>query len=207
MNDLRKQTIQTFNKSAEQLTKYFQDTGPRVGDIELALALAGDPENPQVLEIGFGSGRDAEEILRRAGYYKGIDVSEAFVEHARQQLPEGQFELADAATYDYVGKYDVVYAFASLMYMSKDEVRRVLDKVHEALRPGGIFYISLRYGEKYKETIRNDRFGTRLHYLYNPQLIRELAGDNYAEVYGTSNSIANTPWFEIALKKVANATN
>lgn len=202
MEDLRKQTIETYNQSADELAEYFRNTGARVGDIELALSLAGEPENPQILEIGFGSARDAEEIIKHAGYYKGIDTAQAFVDKARKKLPHGNFELANAVTYEYEGKYDVVYAFAVLRHMNQEETTTVLTKVNRALRDGGIFYISLQYAEDYKETVRKDEFGTRVQYLYSPQLIRELAGQGYVEVYGAQNMIGDTAWFEIALKKV-----
>ena len=61
----KKQLINTYNKSARELSEYFQGIGPRVKDItnvfnyfpkERHLAL-------KVIEIGCGDGRDAKEII------------------------------------------------------------------------------------------------------------------------------------------------
>ena len=68
-------TAQTYHQSARQLSDHYDAIGAREGDITLALALAGQPENPHILEIGCGNGRDARVIKRHAGKYIGIDIS------------------------------------------------------------------------------------------------------------------------------------
>lgn len=201
--DLKHRTIETYNQSAEALATYFEGIGPRDGDIELAFALAGDPENAVVLEIGCGPGREAREIMRHTSFYTGIDVSEGFVDLAKIHAPKGSYELADALTYEYKGPYDIVFSFVALGHLDQEEITIVLQKVYDALRPGGIFYLSLKYAEKYQSMIKKDQFGERLFYLYSPQLIQKLAGPGYKMVYDTRNFIElnNTEWCEIALQK------
>ncbi len=204
MKNIKQQTIDTYNKSAQELAKYFRGIGSRTKDIDLAIKLADSPEEPRILEIGCGDGRDAKEIVKRSKRYTGFDISEELIKLARQYVPEGEFEVADAVDYDYPGGLDVVFAFASLLHLSKEEVRTVLEKVHESLKPGGIFFISPKLADEYTKKIKEDLFGTRQFYFYNPTIIRELAGDMYqvAKIDGGFITVGNTEWFEIALRRV-----
>jgi SAM-dependent methyltransferase len=202
MRELRQQTIDTYDQSAEALAEYFRGIGPRVHDIDLAFLLAGEPEKARVLEIGCGDGRDAKDIIRRTPNYRGFDVSSSMIRLARSHVPEGEFEVADAMTYEYTETQDIVFAFASLLHLDKEEVTTVLKKVHIALRIGGIFFISLKEKPEYTEELKEDDFGKRLFYFYNADIIGELAGTDYETVALSNMTIGHTKWFEIALKKV-----
>jgi SAM-dependent methyltransferase len=203
MLDLRQQTVDTYNKSAKEMAEYFKGIGSREYDVDLSIRLAGSPKEPKVLEIGCGDGRDAKEIVKRTPNYVGFDISEELIKLARDKVPGAKFEVADANTYEYSKGLDVVFAFASLLHLDKDEVKAVLQKVHAALRPGGIFFISLKYSDEYREEVKEDQFGTRLFYFYNPKVITELAGDGYEVANLDKGFITGkkTVWFEIALKK------
>lgn len=200
MTDWRQKTIDTYDKSAKELAEYFQGVGARNVDIEKALELIGNPTNPKVLEIGCGDGRDAKEILKHTSNYLGFDASSSFIELARTVAPSAQFEVADAISYSYPKDLDLVFAFASLLHLDKDEVKTVLHKVSGALRQGGIFYISLKYMPEYTEQIKKDQFGERLFYFYTPEIIKELAGEAYETVLEDRQTIGKTEWFTIALR-------
>jgi SAM-dependent methyltransferase len=199
---MRATTIKTYDVSADKLVKHYEGIGPREGDVILAFALAGNPENARVLEIGCGYGREARKILEHTEFYDGIDTSEKLIEFAKQRVPRGTFRVADAVSYDYPEQqYDIVFAFASLRHLDKEETETVLRKVYHALKPGGICYISLNYAPSYRETIKDDEFGIRLLYMYNPQLMQKLAGPVYKNVYESRDTIEGVEWFEIVLKK------
>jgi trans-aconitate methyltransferase len=178
MENLRQATIDTYDLSADALAEYFRGIGPRVKDIDLAFELAGNPKEARVLEIGCGDGRDAKDIINKASWYRGFDISSALINLAKTHVPNGNFEIADAAMYEYPENLDIVFAFASLLHLDKDEVQKVLNSVHTALNPGGIFY------------------------FYNPDIISALAGDGYEVVSTTHQQLSNTKWFEIALQKI-----
>lgn len=199
---LKQRTIDTYNTSAKALAEYFKGIGPRIVDIDRAFKLAGNPVNGSVLEIGCGDGRDAKNIVERTNRYRGFDVSESMIELARKHVPAGMFEVADALEYNYPKNLDIVFAFASLLHLDKEEVGQVLGKVHSALRPGGIFYISLKEKSQYTEEVKEDKYGSRLFFFYNAGLLQDMTANSY-EVAGTSSTrIGSTDWFEIALRKI-----
>jgi SAM-dependent methyltransferase len=201
--DWQAKTIETYDASAPQWAEYFKGIGARVLDIELGLSLADKADGTaRVVEIGCGSGRDAKELIERVGWYEGFDPSKEFLKLARSNVQAGSFVQADALSYTYPEQLDAVFAFASLLHVSKPDLSHVLTSVHSALRPGGILYISLKERAAYAEVVTHEVRGDRMFYYYNPLIIEELAGSSFATVHEAHQVIGNTDWFTLALQKV-----
>jgi len=202
--DLRQQTIDVYNQNALAMAKKFRATPPRLRHINAALDAFGASE-PKVLEIGCGDGRDAKEIVKLAGSYLGIDISEELIKLAKEYVPNAEFEVADAVTFRYPKKIDIVLAFASFLHLSEDEVKIVLDKLAESVVTEGIVYLSLKWAPDYKMETNVDRFGERQYYFYNQELIAELAGANFTIEKSWRETLPganHTEWIEIILRKV-----
>jgi SAM-dependent methyltransferase len=201
--DWSAETIRSYDASSEQLAEYFEGIGPRVVDIERGLELAKATDgNAKVVEIGCGGGREASEIVKRAEWYEGIDPSEAMLNIAKSRLPDVSFVKADGLTYDYPKNVDVIFAFASLIHASRSELIEVMAKAVQALKPRGIFYISLKERDSYEEEVQEDKYGKRMYYYYNPQIIGAMANQLFEVVYEDHQHIKNTNWFTLALSKI-----
>ena len=196
------QNIKVYNDSAQNLATYFSSIGSRTSDIERGLKLANRTNNARVIEIGCGDGRDAIEILKRVSYYEGIDPSVELLNIAKRKVSNTSFIVANALSYKYPCDIDVVYAFASLLHVNQDDLPIVFNKVSQSLRKGGVFYISLKERGLYTEEIKDDEFGKRMFYYYNPRIIKEIAGKNFTLAYESHQTIGKTNWFTIALKKI-----
>lgn len=199
--DWNTETIDTYDNSAKELAEYFKGIGARTDDIERGIALAHADAHARVVEIGCGDGRDAEEIVPRVGFYEGYDPSASLLELARRRLPKSSFVKADALTYRYPDNLDVVYAFASLLHVNKTDLKTALAKVAAALRAGGILYISLKERPAYEAEVREDQFGKRMFYYYNPSVVKAIAGDLFETVHEAHYTIGHGQWFRLALKK------
>ncbi len=195
----KEQTIQTYNKSAGAMAKKFNDIGVRTEDIKRGFSLV-KKDNPKIIEIGCGNGREAKEILKYTNDYLGIDISGEFIKIAKRENPGGDFEVADVEDFSFPKNVDIVFSFASLLHSDKDNVKRVLDRAYESLNNEGIFYISLKYGN-YSEKTVEDEFGIRTYYFYTPELIKELAGNRYKDVYTDRQDLRGEKWFTVVLKK------
>jgi len=203
MTDWKQRTIDTYNNSARELAAYFKGIGSRVDDIEQVLSLAPERVNPTVIEIGCGDGRDAKEIVGRTKNYTGFDISSGLIAIAKEQVPKGRFVVADALTFAYPAGCDVVFAFASLLHLSRDELNFVIQRVHGALKLNGVFFISLKYRPEYTSEVKKDSYGERLFYFYNPDIITEMTADLF-DVVASDNSFvtgADTKWFDMILVK------
>ncbi len=201
MQGEREITVETYNKSAAAMAEFFRGIGSRVQDIETAFRLAGNPQEPNVLEIGCGDGRDALEITRLTDRYIGFDISDAMINLAREHVPGAQFYVGDAVDFPYPSETDIIFAFASLLHLDRDEVQQVFKTAADSLKKGGLFFISLKYASEYQRLVQEDRFGKRIFYLYNQQIIDELAGDSFQTVYAAKSVKGSTEWLETGLQK------
>lgn len=187
--------------SARQLADYFTGIGSRTEDVELALRLSGAAATARVVEIGCGDGRDAAEIVLRVSEYTGVDPSQGLLAIAREKLPEATFVQADALSYDYPVNLDVVFAFASLLHVSKEDLGTVFEKASEALRPGGIYYISLKERANYEAEVKSDQYGERMFYYYNPAIVSTMANEWFEPIHTARQRMGSTDWFTIALQR------
>jgi len=197
--DKKLQTVKTYNDSAKQLAKKFDDLGARTEDIREAFNLV-KKVNPHVLEIGCGNGRDAKEIIKHTDSYLGIDISTELIKLARQNVPGVKFEVADIETYNFPSSLDIIFAFASLIHVPKPSLKKILQQSFLSLNNGGIVRLSLKYADKYFETTKDDEFGTRTYFLYSKSDIEEITGEfviykNEAVNFGPQS------WLEIILIK------
>lgn len=71
----------------------------------------------------------SEELCKYASEYTGIQV--------KQML----FQDLDEVDY-----YDGIWACSSILHLSKNELRIVMNKMSRALKSGGIIYTSFKYG-------------------------------------------------------------
>jgi cyclopropane fatty-acyl-phospholipid synthase-like methyltransferase len=100
------------------------------------------PLGSRVLDIGCGTGKPTADALASAGHtVYGIDISEGMLEVARKQIPLATFERIDfrefttePATYDAITSY-----FAFLVAMPQDQIREMIQKIYNWLKPGGLF--------------------------------------------------------------------
>lgn len=194
----KEQTIDTYNKSAAKLAQKFDLQGVRTTDIEQVFKLL-KKDNPKVLEIGCGNGRDAQEIIKRTTDYIGIDISEGLIRIAEQNLPKSNFQIADIETYEFPKNLDIIFAFASLIHISKESLKEIFNRAITSLTPGGIFFISLKYGP-YEEVTKEDEYGIRTHYLYTPEEIVLLA-PQFTVVTSHISDIRGQLFFETMLRK------
>lgn len=197
--DSKRKTVATYNRNAKAFAEKFDTLGSRSSDIEEVFCLSGK-ENPRVLEIGCGNGRDAREICNRTDDYLGIDISEELIKIARENTLARKFKVADVEEFRFPNGIDVVFAFASLLHVNKESLQHVIKNVHESLNKGGLFRISLKYAQSYIEITKQDDLGERTFYLYSKEDIADIA-KGFSFVKNELNEINKQIWLEILLAK------
>ena len=117
------------------------------------------PANARILDFGCGSGRDTKAFLEAGYRAEATDGSHALCEIASAYtgIPVVQADFRDL---DAVERYDGIWACASLLHLPRADLQDVLRKTEKALKPGGILYLSFKYGSF--EGIRNGRYFTDL---------------------------------------------
>ena len=193
--------IKVYNKSAKEFAEHFSEVGVRHQGIERAFKLLGERKNIRALELGCGAGIDAAEIIKRVNYYIGVDPSKKLLNIAKQNVPNAIFELSNAVNYGYPDNVDIIFAFASLLHVNQDDLCKVFEKAAISLNKGGIFYIVLKRLDHYEEKVKKDRFGERMFYFYNSEIIKHIAGRNFTSVYTGKFKVGDVDWFGIALRR------
>lgn len=113
----------------------------------------------KILDVGFGSGRDSFYFAKKKYQVLAIDTCKEFCEKAQDK---GIFEVSHQSVLDisYKEEFDGVWASASILHLSKNELLQALDKCCFALKKGGVMYASFKKGDF--EGIRDGRYYTDL---------------------------------------------
>jgi SAM-dependent methyltransferase len=121
---------------------FTKGTEQEVGFLVDALELApGD----RLLDVGCGPGRHAKSFARRGIEVVGIDISERFIELARNDAPPGaSFRRLDARHLDYDEEFDAAISLCQGAFglVGAGPDLEILDGMRRALRPGGRLAVS-----------------------------------------------------------------
>lgn len=99
----------------------------------------------RILDLGCGSGRDSKYFAAKGYHVVAIDPSAKMCEQTRKlvQIPVYQMRAEDMR---FLNEFDAIWACASLLHLPYNIQVVVLEKIARALKPGGIFYSSWKYG-------------------------------------------------------------
>lgn len=104
------------------------------------------PKTGTLLDAGCGSGRDAF-AFKRAGYdVVAFDASLEMVKQAGGLLEQPVLHMR-FEDMEFENEFDGIWACASLLHVSREDLPHVLHQLAKALKPSGILYVSFKYGE------------------------------------------------------------
>jgi SAM-dependent methyltransferase len=111
-----------------------------------------------VLDFGCGAGRDLAAFTRLGHRAVGLDGAERFVEMARADTGCEVWHQDFLALSLPDGRFDGVYANASLFHVPTEALPRVLGALHATLKPGGVLFSSNPRGRN-EEGWSGERYG------------------------------------------------
>jgi len=120
--------------SAKQYSAFENERTRPVRDLVAALP---NQDVKRAVDLGCGPGNSTEVLASRYpdAEVSGMDSSEDMLQSARKRLPGMQFELADIATWDPSGTYDVILANAALQWVPDHAT--LYPRLVGKLAPGG----------------------------------------------------------------------
>jgi SAM-dependent methyltransferase len=201
--DKNKKTVEAYDKNPQFYGDKFDDYGPRTDDIDRAIRL-NESGSQKVLELGCANGRDAQYVISKAGIdnYTGIDASEGLIMLAREKNHGAVFQVKDIRDVSYeTGTFGLIFIFATLLHLKREEVADLLLKVKKWLKKGGIVYITSKYGD-YREIPLENMGDLKYYYSYTPEDIIEMAGEGLAVAFNTIGDSDYGPSFTVALRKI-----
>lgn len=196
---MKNTTIDYYNDNAITFAENTRDVDFRVLQDQFLAYL---PDNALILDLGCGVGRDAkyfldkgyrvcavdgsEELCRLASKYTGIEVKHMMFH-----------EISEVCV------YDGIWSCASLLHVPPEEFKDILVKVKNALKPGGILYLSFKYGEF--EGDRNGRYFMDMTERKFGQILGAISGLHivHQEITTDARPDKEDKWLNITLRKEA----
>lgn len=142
------------------------------------------PARGRVLDAGCGSGRDSRAFTGLGYDVDAFDASPEMVAMASQHsgLAVRQMRFAEVEA---VSRYDGIWCCASLLHVPSAELPDALHRLARALKPGGIWYVSFKYGEG--ERAKEGRRFTDLNETGLTALVESLADVQIARMWITED--------------------
>ena len=108
------------------------------------------PTGAHILDAGCGSGRDSKAFQELGYRITAFDASAKLVALAQAHtgLPIALRSFADVHEF---AIYDGIWACASLLHLPENQLSETLQRLWQALKPNGVFYLSFKYGEGERE--------------------------------------------------------
>jgi len=162
----------------------------------------------RVLEIGSGSGRDADALERAGLSVDRTDITPAFVELLRAKGHDARVvdPLADElAGPNQHGGYDGVWAQACLLHVDRDDLSTILARLAAVTRDQGVLYLSLKEGDGEEWSTHGAVDQPRRFVYWREQPLREvLEGSGWAVIQeiGHEHNDKGDDWLEVLANRM-----
>ncbi len=112
------------------------------------------PESAKVLDAGCGSGRDSKAFIDAGYSVTSFDASVEMCRRASEFLGQDVLNMRfEDMSFD--KEFDGIWACASLLHVEMGQLPGIMNRMHTALKDGGVIYASFKYGDGTK--IRGER--------------------------------------------------
>lgn len=164
--------------------------------------LAHLPHDAVILDAGSGAGRDTLAFVKRGFAVDAFDAS-AELCAISSALTGVDTEVLRFQDYKRGAQYDGIWACASLLHVTVQELPGVLQRLWKSLRDGGAFYLSFKHGAA--ERVADDgRFFQDLDESTLRKLVSDLDGARIGELWvssGEGTQKGRAEWLNAILLK------
>ena len=159
------------------------------------------PQGGRILDLGCGSGRDAKAFIEKGYSVTAIDGSQSLCEMAKEKLGI-KVECLDFNELNYQEEFDGVWACASLLHSSRDNLPIVINKIKDALLPNGVVYMSFKYGDFEGEKL--GRFFLDLNEEKFEEIFKKTSGLEIIKVWQSEDTRREKDviWLNVLLRRI-----
>lgn len=163
----------------------------------------------KVIDLGCGTGRDAEFFVNDGFDYLGVDSSEKMLKIAKEKVKNGYFLTMDLRNIDFSPKsFNGFWASASLLHFSKKEVPVILKSFYNLLNNDGVGFVSVKEKREIDEgIIKEDKYGgiERFFSFYTKEELTDFLKKTGFTIikysYLLEEAPSNTKWLCFFVKK------
>jgi SAM-dependent methyltransferase len=138
------------------------------------------PMGAHILDAGCGSGRDTKAFVARGYRVTAIDATPEMAALA-EKFTGQPVRVLRFQELDYVAEFEGIWACASLLHVPLAELPLVFARFITALKPGGYWSMSFKYGEG--ETMRGIRRFTDFTEISLPAFVAEFEALKLIQVF------------------------
>lgn len=144
-------TITWYNEHARY---YVKKTLHKFGKENFELFTKHLKKGARVLDIGSGSGRDAQAFYLHGYNVIGLDISSGLIREARNRFPHIQFDIGSMLEMPYKeASFEGVWSYASLVHFETDsDIDRAIQECYRVLKQKGLLFISVKAQKGAKKT-------------------------------------------------------
>ena len=182
-----KETIDTYNKAAKRYQEKFMKMDLYNDTFDNFCSLI-EKEGASIFEIATGPGNITEYLNSKRPDFKifGIDLAPNMVELARINNPQSEFKVMDCKEIRSIDKkFDGVMCGFCAPYLSKEELKTLIEDSSRLLVPSGVFYMSTMEDDYNKSGFETTSFSANNRvYIYYHQAgyITECLKDSDFEI-------------------------
>lgn len=126
-------------------------------------------KNPSILDLACGPANISYFLKNKFENckIKGIDISAQMINLAKNNLPEGEFEIQDIRMLRLSGiEFDIVISGFATPYLSKVELIEFISKCSTLLKGQGLLYLSTIEGKYTDSSIQTSSSGDDSMFIY-----------------------------------------
>ncbi len=145
MDKNQRQTIRAYNECFDQFYAGTDRFMVPAVQAWVDLALSNCSRTSKIFEIGTGLGTEADYIEDKGFSVIRSDVAHSFIEH---NLKKGkEIIYFDVLLDQFADRYDMIFADAVFLHFTKAQLIVALQKIHDALLPGGQLVFATKFGD------------------------------------------------------------
>ena len=159
-----------------------------------------DPTS-KILDFGCGSGRDSKYFLNKGYVVEAIDGSKELCELASNYL-EIEVKHILFEEFDSEDKYDGIWACASLLHLSSEDLNNVFSRLLQALKENGVIYASFKYGDFEGE--RGNRYYNDFNEKHLEEFLSQYENCKVLENWISDSAIPGREerWLNVIVQKI-----
>lgn len=138
----------------------------------------------RILDAGCGSGRDTKAFSELGYAVDAFDASAELAERA-ERLIGRPVEVMRFQELTAVEHYDGIWCCASLLHVPEKELPEVMALLANALKPGGVWYVSFKYGTG--ERVKDGRRFTDMNEDRLRGIVSTLQGIRVKDIWTTGD--------------------
>ncbi len=188
--DYKEKTKEAYDKYAEKFDQKFGEHFEFWVKKEADLFLE-NLEGMKIVDLGSGPGNHAAYFKENGCDVLCVDLSEGMIDKCRQKGLKAQ--VMDIESLNLPEKsFDGVWAYASLLHVTREKIPQVIKKISKMLKPGGLLGVAVKEGTKEGFEANEKYPGTERWFTYfTDEEMKQLFSAGFKLIHSSKTNVKN----------------